>query len=1085
MNFRTSLLCFFAFIILKLDLFSKEQDIQFTHLSADDGLSANVVTQILQDNRGFLWFGTYNGLNRFDGYNFKVFLPNPINPKSISNHAIWSIFQDSKGILWVGTVDGLNRYDWKTEEFFRYKNNPRDSNSISNNFINTIFEDKSGTLWIGTINGLNKYNRGKDNFTVIKKVSDKLNNFSNSVNTIDQDYEGNLWIGTWNSKVLTCLQKDGNIVFKNLPEIKNPDPTLVNDIKIIKLDNAKNIWIGTTIYGLFKYDLKTNKFFNYRSLPANINSISDNFITKIFQDKHNNIWIGTKNGLNKFDQLKNRFIKVLHYPIRITSICNNNILSISEDNSGILWIGTAEGISKTYQVESKFNYFKEFQQELNLSSGRINSLSVDRKDNVWIGTEKGLYQIKNSTNSSESKAGKIIRYIHKTESKNSLNDNFIWSVITDHLGYVWIGTSLGGLNRYNPLTGEFKAYMFNENDTATISNNGVISLCEDHNGNIWAGTWWGFNFFDRKKEKFTRYLDKFKSNQIPVIYEDSKGMIWIGSDGSGLCLHNPTTNSFKSFIHDSSSTNKLSNNRIYSIFESNDGMMWFGTTEGLNSYDRITGKFTIYNKKNGIVSALINNIQEDNKGNIWISTDKGLSKFDRKTRTFYNFSTRSGIQYVEFINNVSGKFKNGNLILGDRNSITVFNPDSIKNEYIMAPVVFTDLKIYNQSVPISADGNSVLKESISITKSISIPSNNYVITLEFALMDYFDVRKNKFSYKLIGFDTDWNEVGNRNNATYTNLPPGNYTFILKAFNSDGIKNLKEASIKIIIVPELYQTWWFKTLIVISIIFSSIFVLQYRTRKIKRQNKMLEKYVAERTKDLDETIKDLSREIIERKRAEEKVQASLEEKEILLKEIHHRVKNNLQVISSLLSLQSKKVKDSYTIDLFNESQNRIKTMALIHEKLYQSKDFAEIGFDEYVKSLVEHLSHSFKKDGLGIKTTININKINLTMDTAVSCGLIVNELMTNAYKYAFPSTWIKNKTENYESFIKISIKEEEENKFLLIVNDNGIGIPENFNIQHIDSLGLKIVSSMVDQLNGSIEILRNNGTEIRIKFTDIK
>ena len=246
--------------------------------------------------------------------------------------------------------------------------------------------------------------------------------------------------------------------------------------------------------------------------------------------------------------------------------------------------------------------------------------------------------------------------------------------------------------------------------------------------------------------------------------------------------------------------------------------------------------------------------------------------------------------------------------------------------------------------------------------------------------------------------------------------------------------------------------------------------------------MLENKVAERTKDLDQSIKELSQEITTRKKAEQKVQASLEEKEVLLKEIHHRVKNNLQVISSLLYLQSKSIKDEKTLNLFNDSQNRVKSMALIHEKLYQSRDFAGINFYDYVKGLIEHLNKTFKNNSREVKTNINIDNIKLSLDTAISCGLIVNELITNAHKYAFPQSWIEQKT-NKEFRIDINVYNEKNDQYILIVSDNGVGMPENFDIQNTNSLGLKLVNSMINQLGGRIEISNNSGAQFKILFTN--
>ena len=1082
-------LCLKTFLVIILLIFipptkvnCQKDDIQFSHLTAEDGLSISSVTQILQDTKGFLWFGTYNGLNRYDGYKFKIFLPEPSNPNSISNHFIGSLCEDNKGYVWVATLDGLNRYNPQTEEFRVYKNIPNDPASLSNNNIIYIFKDSEGTIWAGTPNGLNKYNADKDNFTVFFKVNNELNKDNlNSVTCIEEDYMGNLWLGTWNG--LTCMKKDGTIIKQYYADSRDSKNFDYRKISYLFEDNSKNLWIALNGKGLDKYGPGTGKFKHYASIQSDNTTLSNNYVSVIYQDKSNNIWIGTKDGLNKYNSQKDNFERIIHNPEKATSIIANEILSIKEDNIGMVWVGTSAGLSRFHQPVNKFSFFRK--DDINplqsLTSNRLNSTYINKKNKMWVGTFEGLDKIDIAT-------GKVVHYKHLTGNANSISDNYVMSVLEDRNGIVWIGTHHSGLNRFDPATGKFKNFKYTFDDSASITNDGVISLCEDHNGTLWAGTWWGLNRYDKKTETFFTYhadpADPHKLSQdlIWTICEDSKGMIWIGTDGGGANMLDPQTGTFTVFSKDTSNSNYISANRVFSLFETQDGIIWLGTSDGLNSYNRETRKTTVYNTKSGLLGNMINGIQEDDNGNLWISTENGLSRFDRKNKTFTNYTKRSGLTDLEFYRNVSAKSGDGTLYFGCRSGLMYFNPKDIKEENLITPVVFTDIKIFNQSVPISINGSSFLTKSITEAKDISIPHYNSVITLEFALMDYFNVRRNQFSYKLVGFDQDWNDVGTRNSATYTNLPPGEYTFNVKGFNSDGVKNPKEASLRIIIVPAYYQTWWFKISFGAGILLIAFFIIQGRLHKIKNQNKLLEQRVAERTRDLDKSILELSQEVVERKKAEEKVQASLNEKELLLKETHHRVKNNLHVISSILFLQSRAVKDKEILTLFEETQNRIRSMALIHEKLYQSKDASQVNLKEYIVGLVKHLSNSFQNEEQKIKTDVHIEDVKLDMDTAISCGLIVNELLTNSHKYAFPKEKLNPNIKN-ELLIDVKIEKDEKNKFVFTVTDNGIGLPENFNPNETDSLGLKLVNSIVAQLNGSIEISGKNGTEVKIIFNN--
>jgi len=1051
-------------------IISQYTELYFSHITTEDGISTNGVITIFQDSRGFMWFGTYNGLNRYDGYNVKTFLPESDNPTSISNHSITSIVEDKDGNLWIATIDGLNKFNRKTEEFTVYKNNPDNPNSISSNNIITLYIDKNGTLWAGTLNGLNKYNKEKDNFSVIKKVSDRLNPDSlNSVVCIEEDHKGNLWLGTWNG--LTCMTKDGKVIkqiFAQPPNYKNFDYRIISSLLI---DN-KNLWIGLSNKGIAKYDLSSDKIKFYKSAKNNPSTLSDDHVNIIFKDKENNIWVGTDNGLNKYLHSTDSFLRILHDPNKTFSIIDNNILSITQDNTGIIWVGTGGGISKTFFPKNNFHLLNK-----NISN-RLTAIFINKNDDIWLGSLDGLYKIENS---------RITHFESNQKIRNSLSDNYIMSVYEDSEGFVWIGTNYNGLNKYDPKTGNFKLFTYDINDNTSISNNGITSICEDSHGNLWFSTWWGLNKFDKKTAKFYRYFhDNNNPNSLPhdlvwVVYEDSRGMIWVGTDGGGAGMLNPKTNKFTNFTRSSQESLRISENRVFAIFESSDGVIWFGTSDGLSYYDYKTNKTKIYRTKDGLPGNIINGIIEDNNGNLWLTSDKGLSKFDRKTETFYNYTIRNGLPAVGFAQNFSAKSKNGNLYFACGGGLLYFNPDSIKEQYLTAPVVFTDLKVFNKSVPIRKN-NSFLKESITEAKSITIPHGKDVITIEFALLGFYNVIKNHYSYKLEGFDINWNNVGNRNSATYTNLPPGDYKFIVKAFNTDGIRNERQASLRITILPAFYQTVWFKLLSVAVLILIVVLYINFRTRAIRKQNRILEEKITERTKNLNDTIKKLNIEIEERIKAEEKVKSSLQEKEILLKEIHHRVKNNLQVVSSLLYLQSINLKDENVINAFRESQNRIKCMALIHEKLYKSENLSRISFEDYIKSLVDELKKSFVSKDRKIDIIIKAKEINLSLDTALSCGLIINELITNSFKYAFPDSFVK---ENYELKIEIEVNRIDSNKYLMVVRDNGIGLPKDFKIENSDSLGMKLINSIVNQLNGNIEINSENGTEFNIVIEDIK
>jgi ligand-binding sensor domain-containing protein/signal transduction histidine kinase len=1064
-----------------VSLYGQGNEFQFTHLTAEDGLSLNAVTKIVQDDKGFLWFGTYNGLNRYDGYNFKIFLPELSNPKSISNHSIWALLKDSKGYIWVGTLDGLNRYDWRTEQFYKYKHNPNNPNSISNNNITSIFEDKSGNIWVGTIDGVNRYNLDKDNFTVIKKVSDRLNvNSLNTVTCIDEDFKGNIWLGTWNG--LTCMQKDGKVIKQLFAEGNDAKIFNYREISALFSENENNLWIGTDGNGLKKYNPKTGSFINYFSLPGKSNTISNSHITAIYKDKKGSLWIGTKDGLNKYNYGENDFTRILHDPERPLSISNNEILSIDEDNTGLVWVGSAGGLSRFYQPINKFSYYQQGSKnsDINLSSNRIHSAFIDKKGNIWVATFEGLDEIMSAKH-------KVVHYRHGPGSLKGPTENFIMSALVDQEGYLWAGTNITGLNRLNLKTGEIKVFKYSNTNIHSISNNGIVSMCEDHNGTLWAGTWWGLNRFDKKTGTFDRYFhnpantNSICHDLIWTVFEDSKGILWLGTDGGGASEFNYKTNKFITFSKDSTSIHHISENRVFTIFESGDGIIWLGTSDGLNAYDRKTGKITIYNKSNGLAGNSICSILEDNKGYLWISTDKGLSKFDRKAGLFTNYTKRNGLKELEFVQNVSAKSKDGTLYFGCKSGMVYFNPDSIKDEFLEAPVVLTDLKFFNQSVPITKYG--ILKESINGIKSISIPSGNEVITIEFALLDYFDVKKNTFRYKLEGFDIDWNRVGSRNNATYTNLPPGEYTFIVKASNSNGVKNEKEASLKIIIIPKFFQTWWFNFVIVLGLLFIIFIVFRIRTRSIQKRNKILEHRVIERTKDLDETILELNSEIAS--------------KDKFFSIIAHDLRSPFMALLGFSNHMVEEINFLSKDDIKNIAGNILKSTKVTFELLENLLQWARIKTGRItfepelvnLKITLDQTAELFRNNAANKKIILAIDDVDGNPNIFTDLNMfqtILRNLIANSIKFTKEGG-------------RINISAKEEKDFVTItVSDTGVGMNQDkinrlFQIGQDTStlgtqnekgsgLGLILCKEFIDLNNGSISVKSKLGEGTKFSFT---
>ncbi len=1064
-------------LLLFTNLYPQDQAVNFAHLTSEDGLSINRVSTILQDDRGFIWIGTSNGLNMYDGYSFKTFLPNPLDSGSISSYTINAICEDGNGNIWIGTQDGLNKYDWKTEKFSRYKHISGDLNSLSNNQVLSLLCDNNGNLWIGTLNGLDLYDRGKNNFKEIQKVSDRLNPDSlNSVTGIEQDDNGNLWLGTWNG--ITCINGRGGIIRQFFSQPAGTKNFNYRFSTVIYKDRGGNIWVGTNGQGLLKYNLKTGDFVAYKNVNGSNNSLSNNYVSAIFQDNSNNLWIGTLHGLNKFNPKQNNFTRILNDPKISSSIISNQITSITQDRTGLIWVGTTGGISKFYLPADKFYYYQRVAEVpgKGLTSSSIISVCIDRSGNIWAGTLNGLNEIK--------KDGRIIQYKKELGNSSSVSSNFIRSVFRDSNGIVWIGTNFNGLNEYNPSTGRYKLFTYDMDDNNSISNNGITCIFETRSGALWFGTWWGLNRFDRKTGKFTRFLSKpgvsngLQNDLIWDIFEDSRGMIWVGTDGGGVSEINPATYNFINFSSDSTNKFRISNNRVFTIFESHDGMMWFGTMYGLNRYDRKTGKIKIFTKTDGLPGNLINAVEEDNKNRLWIATDKGLSKYNEKSGTFINYNRRNGLQSLEFVQNVAAKSKDGKIYFGN-SGIMYFNPDSIKDEYLQSPVVFTDLKIYNKSVRVSPTG--ILKNSITGSKSISIPPGQDMITLEFALLDYYNVKRNTFRYKLKGFDIGWNNVGTRNSATYTNLPPGNYTFYVKATNNNGVRNEQEAAIKIIIIPAFYQTIWFRIALAVTILLIMIGIFRVRTKAIIRYNKVLENRVKERTRDLDKTIKELNLEIASKDKFFSIIAHDLRSPFIsllgfsnyLFDELETLAKDELRSISENI-LKSAKLTFGLLENLLQWA--RIKTGRIIFEP--ESVNLNKI---------IVEISGLFKgnTDNKNITLKVNVPDNILVYADLNMLQTVLRNLVSNSIKF----------TRNNGN-IEISAVEEEES-IRIAVKDDGIGMSRDkvdklfqidknvsssgTNKEEGSGLGLILCKEFIEINNGRIFVKSSHGEGSEFSF----
>ena len=844
-----TLICLIS-IILSLPVSAQKPDIKFQKRSLKDGLSQSTVYSILQDSRGLMWFGTQDGLNKYDGYHFTVYRHDPSDAHSLSHNEIFALYEDNTGTLWIGTSNGLNRFDRQQERFIHYQNDPNNPNSLSHNTVLSIFEDDKAVLWVGTKGGgLNQFDRKRNQFVSFRHNPNNPNSLSNDIVwPIYQDKLGTLWIGTDGSG-LNQFDRQRKTFTHYLPDAQNPD-SLSNVIASLYEDKTGQLWLGT-LGGLYQFDRQQKTFVHYAHDPQNPHSLSDDSIWAIGEDGMGILWIATDGGgLNQFDRQQNQFLHFQHDPQNPTSLSNDALLSIYKDTVGTMWVGTSGGgVNQFNREQQKFvHYFHDPKNPNSLNNNTILSIETDQKGHLWVGTQgSGLNQFDQARQ-------KVTHYLHDPENPNSLSHNDVSAIAQESSGKLWVGTYGGGLNQFNPQNNQFVSYRHDPDKPTSLISDYVLSIYEDSTQTLWIGTREGLDQFDRKTQRFLHYThnpdnaNSLSYNDISVIYEDGQGTLWLGTQGGGLNRFD--RKQFVRYQADAQNPNSLSHNEISALYADEAGTLWIGTYGGgLNQFDRATGRFKVYREKQGLANDVIYGILGDNQGNLWLSSNKGLSKFNPKTQAFRHYDVLDGLQSNEF-NTVAHKSHNGELFFGGINGFNAFYPEHVKDNPAIPPIVITDFKIFNKSVALGS--HSPLQQHISETHEIALSYKQSFFSFEFAALNFLQSSKNEYAYKLEGLDEEWNEIGTQRRANYTNVPHGTYQFHVKGSNNDKVWNEKGTTLKIIIPPPPWKTWWAYTLYVITIlaIILNYILIQKRKLREKQQELEREKEIAAQLRETD-------------------------------------------------------------------------------------------------------------------------------------------------------------------------------------------------------------------------------------------
>ncbi len=779
---------------------AQKSKLSFKHLTVENGLSQSSVLSIAQDSMGFMWFGTKDGLNKYNTRNFEIYKREKGNKSSLSSgQNINALLTDTKGNLWVGTQKGLNRYLPESNSFKRYQYNAKNKNSLSNNIVRSIFEDKAGDIWVGTDSGLNKLVKNDRfiRFLPGKNVSSGLAH--HLVKTIHQDHEGAMWIGTVQG--LTKLQqKDGRYYFQSYFHKEGDQGSLIdNDVSVVFEDPRHNLWVGTHNSGLELFDRTKGTFRHFMSRKGDPNRISSNVIRRIKTDQEGRLWISTLNGINILDLDNFKFTVLNHNPEDPTTLNHNSIYDILQDATGSMWVGTYFGGVNFYHANA--TPFREYKTSLGkngLSSNVVSSIVEDKNHNLWIGTEaEGLNYYDRAT-------GQFRSFKHDPENPNSLSSNLVKAVSIARNGEVWIGTYEGGLDVYQPATKTFRHYRPNYADPKALNSNRIVCLLHDSKNRLWIGTRaQGIFIYNEKENNFARYSSPGNHHDLRFLrylFEDRRKRIWIATN-SGTYLLDPVSNTVREFTV---SDNSSKFDDINSIQEDSRGIIWLGSYDaGLIRYDPLKNKIRYYTMKDGLPSNVILGILEDQQRNLWISTDNGLAKFDRKA--FKTYTIEDGLPGNVFNYNSFYKDTKGEFYFGGYNGLVSFFPDQIRENKKTPKVVFTRLRLFNKTVVIGDESN-LLKRNISLTKELTFSHSQNIFSVEFAVLNYIKSEKNKYAYKLEGLDKEWNYVTSPI-ATFYNLPSGTYKLLIKGSNNDGVWISQPEEMIIHILPPFWKTWW--------------------------------------------------------------------------------------------------------------------------------------------------------------------------------------------------------------------------------------------------------------------------------------
>ena len=1069
---------FFYLLVFSLTqaLYSQPSQRNFHHLTISDGLSQSTVRAIEQDQYGYLWFGTADGLNRYDGTTFAHYRNNPEDPGSIgcnhihaihrdrsnrlwigthtagvslydeeydrfrtfqsdgetpfslSDNTVWDILEDSRGEFWIGTSYGLNRMDREVEIFSHYLSEPQNPKSLSGDTVFRLYEDSRGTLWVGTDSGFNRYNREEGTFTRFEAFHDGEQWIDlENVRAFSEDSEGRFWVGT-ERRGLFLFDRDSETMKRYIHDPEDPYSLSGNAVFTIVEDSEGFVWIGTGNDGINIYDSEADRFYRYQQDPYDPGSINNNAIHKLYVSREKSVWIGTfLGGVNLYEPERQIFEHFVNDARNLATISNNAVQALYADRQGSVWIGTdGGGLNRLDPVTGRVERWNRGSGKTTPDGANVILDIAETEAGLWLATyNEGLALL-------EPYSGEL-RYFRNEPGGGGPAANDLFAVTETEDGRLWLSTNGGGVSFLDPATGLFSHI---SSGTESVPESGLLSLSvryvfEDSNGSIWIGTYDGVvSRYDRESGTMKHYsLNEhavFFASVVQHMIEDSRGRLLMASRGGGLLFYN-------------------------------------------RELDQIE---PLYTESEGLPSNIIHAITEDASGNYWLSSNQGLIRLNPDQDEIFAYGSRHGLSNIEFLPASFTKDREGYFYFGGVNGFNRFHPESVRVDSTVSPPILTELLLFNEPV-IPGTEQSPLQKPFRFTDHITLPYSASVITIGFGALNFSMTRADDFQYILEGFETQWNRVGSQNRATYTNLAPGSYLFRVQTINAFGVVSEEEASVWIVIRPPFWRTWWFMLLSGLALIVMGTTFYRVRMQSIQRQNLLLEKRIREKTEELEK---------------------SNHAKSKLFSIIAHDLRNyaaNIHGLSELIEIESVGHEELtlYSAKLSNTSRQFSDFLQNILDWARSQTDRIqfvprEFNLAKVITHVIEQAEPAASAKKIELKRDLQ-KELQVYADSDL-LAIILHNLISNAIKFSHPDSTV-------EVVAKMG-----ENDVLVAVRDNGVGIDretvdkllkkDEFRTttgtsgEKGSGLGFSVCKEFVQRNGGRIIIESEPGSGTTIQFT---